>query len=105
MMAGAVVSWASVLLLVGSTLGGALRGAQAGLPAGRVHTAAGAMGVQLARLPLSFERNVGQSDRQVQFLAHLAGGTLFLRVVRSLRNNGAAAHSSRWPSRRRLAQG
>jgi hypothetical protein len=33
---------------------------------------------RLARLPLSFERNVGQSAPQVQFLAHLASGTLFL---------------------------
>jgi hypothetical protein len=106
MMAGAVVSWASVLLLVGGTLGGALRGAQAGLPAGRVHAAAGALGAQLARLPLSFERNVGQSDRQVQFLAHLAGGTLFLthtEAVLVLAAPGARTVSARAGSGRARA--
>ena len=30
------------------------------------------------RLPLSFEANVGQTDRRVKFVSHSAGQTLFL---------------------------
>jgi hypothetical protein len=32
----------------------------------------------LGRLPLSFERNDGQADREVKFLSHGRGYTLFL---------------------------
>jgi len=34
--------------------------------------------VSVARLPLAFEANLGQSDRQVKFLARTAHSTLFL---------------------------
>ena len=44
-------------------------------------------------LPVSFERNVGQADRDVRFLAHAPGGTLFLtstEAVVALRDGSAA---------------
>jgi hypothetical protein len=62
------------------------------------------------RLPLSFERNAGQTDQSVAFLAQGLGGTLFFRpneVVLSLPNGSSPSpsdHLERMPHRPAASQ-
>ena len=51
------------------------------------------------KLPLSFEANQGQTDRQVRFLSRASGYSLFLtenEAVLSLRKPGQKAKGKRW---------